>query len=255
VAIGTDRFVIANPSGNLSHRSTRQSVNLELPFPSNAQCQRFSMRNKLLTFGPEALNDDEMLEMLLFFVVPSGDTKTLASALIDRFGSFAAVLTASPWELFAARGLEEQGVAAFKLVQGAAIRLAKAEVVNRPILGAYDRLIGYLNTILAREPIEQFRVLFLDSKNRLIADEILGRGTVNHTPVYPREVGRRALELYATAIILVHNHPSGDPEPSSSDINITQDIKRVTNVLSIQLHDHIIIGNGCWCSLREKGLL
>ncbi len=226
------------------------------PFPGTGpQGHRARMRDKLLTRGPEALADYELLEMLLFYAMPKGDTKPLAKALINRFGSFAAVLTAPQKELFAVSGLAEFGVAALKLVQAAALRLVKAEVADRPILNDWDRLMDYLNAVLARERIEQFRVLFLDGKNRLLADEVLGRGTVNHTPVYPREVLKRALELNASAIILVHNHPSGDPSPSEDDIVITGEIKAATSILRITLHDHVIVGNGRWFSLRSHGML
>lgn len=213
------------------------------------------MREKLLTRGPDALADYELLEMLLFYAMPKGDTKPLAKALINRFGSFAAVLTAPRQELFAVSGLAEFGVAALKLVQAAAVRLVKAEIADRPVLNNWDRLMEYLTVVLARERIEQFRVLFLDGKNRLLSDELLGRGTVNHTPVYPREVLKRALELNASAIILVHNHPSGDPSPSEDDIVITKEIKAATGILQIVLHDHVIVGNGRWFSLRSHGMI
>jgi DNA repair protein RadC len=226
------------------------------PFPSTGpHGHRSRMRDKLLNRGPDALADYELLEMLLFYAMPKGDTKPLAKALINRFGSFAAVLTAPQQELFAVNGLADFGVSALKLVQAAALRLVKAELTDRPILNNWDRLTGYLNAVLARERNEQFRVLFLDSKNRLLADELLGRGTVNHTPVYPREVVKRALELHAMAIILVHNHPSGDPSPSQDDIVITQEIKAATAILQITLHDHVIVGNGRCYSLRSNGLL
>ncbi len=213
------------------------------------------MRDKLLNRGPDALADYELLEMLLFYAMPKGDTKPLAKALINRFGSFAAVLAAPPKDLFAVPGLAEFGVSALKLVQASALRLAKAELTERPILNNWDRLTDYLNAVLGRERIEQFRVLFLDSKNRLLADELLGRGTVNHTPVYPREILKRALELHAMAIILVHNHPSGDPSPSEDDIVVTREIKAAANMLQIALHDHVIVGNGRCFSLRSNGLM
>ncbi len=213
------------------------------------------MRDKLLNRGPDALADYELLEMLLFYAMPKGDTKPLAKALINRFGSFAAVLAAPPKDLFAFAGLAEFGVSALKLVQASALRLAKAELTERPILNNWDRLTDYLNAVLGRERIEQFRVLFLDSKNRLLADELLGRGTVNHTPVYPREILKRALELHAMAIILVHNHPSGDPSPSDDDIDVTREIKAAANMLQIALHDHVIVGNGRCFSLRSNGLM
>jgi DNA repair protein RadC len=152
-------------------------------------------------------------------------------------------------------GLGEAGVAALKIVHAAAQRLGKAEVLHRPVLGNWDRLMEYLHAVLARETVEQFRLLFLDNKNRLLADEAQARGTVNHTPVYPREVVKRALDLHATAIILVHNHPSGDPTPSRDDIEMTREIKVAASTLGILLHDHIIVGNGSWLSFRKEGLL
>ncbi len=251
----------ANPA--FSNTSERRSLDRpdmppgqDAPFPSTGpHGHRARMREKLLARGAGALADYELLEMLLFFAMPKGDTKPLAKALINRFGSFARVLAAPERELLAAPGLGIHSTAAIKLVQASAIRLAHAEVAEQPILNNWDRLIDYLTAVLARERIEQFRVLFLDTRNRLLADEAQARGTVNHTPVYPREVVRRALELHATALVLVHNHPSGDPTPSRSDIEMTGEVKRAAETLSIVLHDHVIIGNGRWLSLRQEGLL
>lgn len=227
-----------------------------LPFASTGpQGHRGRMREKLLERGPGALADYELLEMLLFLAFKKGDTKPLAKALINRYGSFANVLTATQQELMETPGLGEHSVSAIKLVQDAALRLSKAEIMEKPILNNWDRLIDYLNAAIAREKIEQFRILFLDSKNRLIADEAQARGTVNHTPVYPREVVKRALELHATALILVHNHPSGDPTPSRADIEMTAEIKAAGAVLSIVVHDHLIVGNGRHLSFRREGLL
>ena len=216
---------------------------------------RARMRTRLLTAGPTALADHEMLEMMLFLALPRRDTKPIARALLARFASFGGVIAAPPNDLRGIEGLGEAGVAALKLVQAAALRLAKAEVVEKPLLSNWDRLMEYLNAALARERVEQFHVLFLDTRNRLLADEAQARGTVNHTPVYPREVIKRALELHATALILVHNHPSGDPTPSQVDIDMTQEVKAAAGLLSIALHDHIIIGNGRWLSFRQEGLL
>lgn len=169
---------------------------------------RARMRGKLLTAGPDALLDHELLEMVLFLALPRRDTKPIARALLTRFGSFANALTAPLSDLRGIEGLGEAGAAALRTVQAAALRLARAEVIDRPVLNNWDRLLAYLTAALSRERVEQFRVLFLDTRNRLMADEAQARGTVNHTPVYPREVVRRALELQATALILVHNHPS-----------------------------------------------
>ena len=213
------------------------------------------MRRKLLDAGPQAILDHELLEMVLFIALPRRDTKALARELLAHFGSFANVITARPEAVMEIGGLKEASATAFKIVHAAALRLAKAEVVSRPILGNWDVLIDYLKIVMAREQVEQFRVLFLDSRNRLLGDEAQARGTVNHTPVYPREVVKRALELQATAIILVHNHPSGDPTPSRDDIEMTREVKAAAAALSIILHDHVIIGNGRWLSFRQEGLL
>ncbi|MFC3126960.1 DNA repair protein RadC [Pseudoroseomonas globiformis] len=226
------------------------------PFVSTGpQGHRGRMREKLLERGPDSLADYELLEMLLFFAFKQGDTKPLAKALINQFGSFGAVLAAPQQVLMETRGLGTHSVAAIKLVQAAALRLAKAEVMEAPVLNNWDRLITYLNAAISREKIEQFRILFLDSKNRLIADEAQAKGTVNHTPVYPREVMKRALELHATALILVHNHPSGDPTPSRADIEMTKEIKQAGQFFAVVVHDHLIVGNGRYLSFRREGLL
>lgn len=222
---------------------------------AGADGHRGRMRARLLAAGPEALADHEMLEMVLFLALPRRDTKPLAWALLARFRSFAGVIAAPAVELAAVEGLGEAAVAALKLVQAAALRLARAEVIDRPVLGNWDVLMAYLTATLARERVEQFHVLFLDNRNRLLADEAQSRGTVNHTPVYPREVVKRALELNATAMILVHNHPSGDPTPSRADLDMTRDVRQAAQALSIALHDHVIIGNGKWLSFRREGLL
>jgi DNA repair protein RadC len=219
-----------------------------------ADGHRARLRERLLTAGPEALADHEMLEIVLF-ALPRRDTKVLARALLSRFGSFARVIAAPTQDLLGTEGLGEADVAALNSVQAAALRLMRAEVMDQPVLANWDRLMTYLNAELSRERVEQFRVLFLDSRDRLLADEAQQRGTVNHTPVYPREVAKRALELYAAALILVHNHPSGDPTPSRDDIAMTQEIKAAAAALSIVLHDHVIVGNGRCLSLRTEGLL
>jgi len=173
-----------------------------------ADGHRDRMRARILAGQGESMADYELLEMVLFIALPRVDTKPIAKQLIARFGSFAGVIAAPREQLVAVKGVGESAVATLKVVLLAAQRLARAEVVDRPVLGNWDRLMEYLQTVLARERVEQFRVLFLDTRNRLIADEAQARGTVNHTPVYPREVVRRALELQATALILVHNHPT-----------------------------------------------
>jgi DNA repair protein RadC len=226
------------------------------PMPATSmELHRARMRAKLLSFGPEALADHELLEMTLFLALPRRDTKPIAYRLLARFGSFANAIAAPAAQIEAVDGMGEASAAALKIVQAAAQRLAKAEIIGRPVLSNWDALMDYLNAVMAREKIEQFRILFLDNKNRLIADEAQARGTVNHTPVYPREVVRRALELQAAAIILSHNHPSGDPTPSRDDIVMTQQIVEAAKTLSIAVHDHVIVGNGTWLSFRQEGLL
>jgi DNA repair protein RadC len=220
-----------------------------------AEGHRARMRQKLLTAGPDALADYELLEMVLFLALPRRDTKSIAKLLLDRFGSFANAIAAPLNDLRAVEGIGESGAAALKTVHAAALRLARAEILDRPVLSNWDRLMDYLNAAMARERIEQFRVLFLDTRNRLLADEAQAKGTVNHTPVYPREVVKRALELQATAIILVHNHPSGDPTPSRDDIDMTREVDTAARALAIVLHDHVIVGNGTWLSFRREGLL
>ena len=228
---------------------------ISLPFASTGpQGHRARMREKLLDRGPDALADYELLEMLLFFAFKQGDTKPLAKQLINDHGSFAGVIAAPSRILMDTRGLGTHSVAALKLVHAAALRLARAELREKPLLGNWDRLMDYLQACLAREQVEHFRVLYLDTRNQLIADETHGRGTVNHTPVYPREVCKRALELGATAVILDHNHPSGDPTPSKEDVAMTREIKQAASALGLMLHDHVIVGNGKWTSLKQQKL-
>jgi len=223
--------------------------------PSGVEGHRGRMRQKLLEAGPGALLDHELIEMLLFLALPRRDTKPIARAMLNRFGSFADALSAPTRELREIEGLGDAGIAALRTVQAAALRLIEAPLKNQQVLNNWDRLMEYLTARLARERVEQFRVIFLDSKNRLIADEAQARGTVNHTPVYPREVVKRALELHATAIILVHNHPSGDPTPSRADIEMTAEVKQAAAALGITLHDHLIIGRDQPLSFRREGLL
>lgn len=225
------------------------------PFASiGPQGHRARMRERLLERGADGLADYELLEMLLFFAFKRGDTKPLAKALINRFGSYAGVLAAKQDDLFAIEGIGIHAAAAVKLVQASALRLSRAEIADLPVLNNWDRLIAYLTAAMARETIEQFRILFLDNRNRLIADEVASRGTVNHTQVYAREVMKRSLELHATALILVHNHPSGDPKPSRDDITMTRELQDALQFLEIALHDHVIIGKGDTFSFRQNGL-
>jgi len=225
------------------------------PSPVSAEGHRARMRTRLLTAGPESVADHELLEMVLFLALPRRDTKPIARALLGRFGSFANAVAAPVGDLRGVEGLGDAGVAALKTIQAAALRLVRADIQDRPLLSSWDRLLDYLTASMARERVEQFRVLYLDNKNRLIADEVQARGTINHTPVYPREVVKRALELHAAAIILAHNHPSGDPAPSRDDIAMTQEMVRAAEALGVVLHDHVIVGNGRTVSFRAEGLL
>jgi DNA repair protein RadC len=193
--------------------------------------------------------------MLLFFAQPKGDTKPLAKALMNRFGSFAGVLAATAADLVAMPRVGRHSVAALKLVQAAALRMSRAELLDRPLLNNWEKLLDYLTAAMALEPVEQVRVLFLDTRNRLIADEVQSRGTVNHTPVYPREIVKRALMLNATAMVLVHNHPSGDPSPSRDDIEMTREVQAAAQIMQIMLHDHIIVGANRCHSFRQSGAL
>jgi DNA repair protein RadC len=222
--------------------------------PTSAEEHRSRLRQRLLAGGPDAVADHELLEMTLFLAILRQDTKPLAYRLLQRFGSYAATIAAPVHDLLAVDGIGESGAAALKIIHAAAVRLARAEIIDRPLLDNWAALTGYLNTVLSRERVEQFRILFLDTRNRLLADEPQSRGTVNHTPVYPREVAKRALELNATALILVHNHPSGDPTPSHDDIAITKQIDETLRAISVTLHDHLIVGNGTYVSLRGEGL-
>jgi len=226
------------------------------PSPAvGADGHRDRVRARLLKAGPDALADHEMLEMVLFLALPRRDTKALAWALLERFHSFAGVIAAPVPELQTIDGIGEAAAAALKTVQAAAIRLVRCELADAPVLGNWNKLIEYLTALLAREQVEQARVLYLDNRNRLLADEMQGRGTVNHTPVYPREVVKRALELHATGLVLAHNHPSGDPTPSREDIAMTREIKAASDALGISLHDHVIIAGSQWLSFRQAGLL
>ena len=195
------------------------------------------------------------MELLLFRALPRQDTKPIAKALLERFGSFAEVISASPARLAEVAGVGEAVALELKLVQAAALRLAKGDVKARPLLSSWTQVLDYCRAAMAFADREEFRILFLDKRNQLIADEVASRGTVDHTPVYPREVVKRALELSATALILVHNHPSGDPQPSGADIAMTRKIAEVATSLGIALHDHIIVGKDGHASFRGLGLI
>lgn len=216
---------------------------------------RERLRERFVTGGGAALQDYELLELLLFRILPRRDTKPIAKAMLERFGSFSEALGAPPHLLEEIDGLGPTAIADLKVILAAAQRIGRDAILNKPILGSWAEVIDYCKTQMAYETTEQFRILFLDKKNRLIADEVQQTGTVDHTPVYPREVIKRSLELSATALILVHNHPSGDPAPSSADIQMTRQIADVAKPLGIVVHDHIIIGRSGHSSLRGLKLI
>jgi DNA repair protein RadC len=213
------------------------------------------LRARLREAGPTALSDYELLELVLFRAIPRIDVKPLAKALLARFGSFPEAIAAEPHRLAEIKGMGEGAIAEFKIVEAAAQRFARGVVKKRLPMGSWREVVDYCRTSMAFESREIFRILFLDKKNGLIADEVQGSGTVDHTPVYPREVVRRALELSATAIVLVHNHPSGDPSPSTQDVKMTLDIIAIAKPLGVAVHDHIIVGRDGHASLRGMRLI
>ncbi|MFP4274386.1 MAG: RadC family protein [Paracoccaceae bacterium] len=225
------------------------------PLPSYIRDHRKRLRDRFIAGGPEAMPDYEMLELVLFRAIPRRDVKPLARALLDRFGDFNAVISASAARLAETPGVGDAVICELKVVEAAAHRLARARVLRRQVISSWDALLDYCRTTMAHRETEQFRVLYLDRKNVLIADEEQARGTVDHVPVYPREVIKRALDLNASALILVHNHPSGDPTPSGSDIAMTEQIRAACEAVSITLHDHLVIGRSRETSFRAEGLL
>ena len=205
--------------------------------------------------GADALADYEMLELLLFQAMARRDTKPLAKRLLKHFGSFNEVISAEAAALKEVEGVGEAVVVSLRTVQAAALRLSREEIMNRPVLANWDKLVAYCRAAMGFEKTERFRILFLNRRNVLIADEVQQTGTVDHTPVYPREVIKRALELGATALIMVHNHPSGDPTPSKADIDMTNEVKDAGAKLGITLHDHLIMTKAGHSSFKDMGLL
>jgi DNA repair protein RadC len=222
--------------------------------PPHFHGHRERLRERFLNGGSDALADYELLELVLFRAIPRRDVKPLAKELIKTFGSFAEVV-AAPVERLKQAGLREAVIAELKIIAAAAHQFARGQVRNRPVLSSWSSVLDYCRITMAFADKEQFRVLFLDKRNRLITDELQQEGTVDHTPVYPREVVKRALELNATAIILVHNHPGGDPTPSRADIEMTKQIVEIARGLGIEVHDHIIVGRDGHASLRGLKLI
>ena len=216
---------------------------------------RERLRKRVIDKGPESLSDYELVEFLLFGAKARGDTKPLAKSLMNKFKSLAGILAADPDRLMEIDGMGETSTAYLRVVREAAARMALEDARELPVVSSWSELLTYCRITLGHEKVEQFRLLFLDKKNRIIADELQQRGTVDHAPVYPREVLKRALELEATALILVHNHPSGDPTPSAADIAMTKEIKKVAKSLGISLHDHLIIARDGHASFKSLGLL
>lgn len=223
--------------------------------PSYIADHRARLRERFLQGGAAAMPDYELLELVLFRAIPRQDVKPLARRLLERFGDFNRVLSAAPVRLAEVGGVGPAVVAELKIIEASAQRLARSRVMHRPVLSSWDTLLDYCHTAMAHREIEQFRVLYLDRKNVLIADEEQASGTVDHVPVYPREIMRRALELTASALILLHNHPSGDPTPSQADITMTSRIVTAAEVMGIAVHDHLIIGKSREISFRSEGLL
>jgi DNA repair protein RadC len=245
--VGTAPFTLPKGHGRNEFAESETSV-------PHYYGHRRRLRERMIAAGAENLPDYELLEMLLFAANPQGDVKPAAKSLLAHFGGFGKVLSADPDALSEA-GLGLAGIAAIKSVREAALRLMRLELQEQPVVNSWDKLIDYCNAQVAHNKVEEFHILFLDRKNVLIKHERQQRGTVDHTPVYPREVVKRALDLGAAAMILVHNHPSGDPTPSKTDIAVTQDIKKAAVLLGVALHDHIIIGRNGHTSLRDLGLI
>ena len=216
---------------------------------------RIRLKDRFLKNGGETLADYELLELLLFQAIPRRDVKPLAKELINTFGSFADVITTPTQRLLEIKGLGKSAIISLKLAHASSIRLTQEQITDKPVLSSWQSLLDYCRTTMAYNKTEQFRIIFLDKKNTVITDEVQGQGTVDHTPVYTREVVKRALELSASALILVHNHPSGDPKPSRGDIIMTKDICDACKKLGIEVHDHIIVGKNGHSSFKTLGHL
>ncbi|MGR3540248.1 MAG: RadC family protein [Hasllibacter sp.] len=223
--------------------------------PSYIRDHRTRLRERFMQGGPDAMPDYELLELVLFRAIPRQDVKPLARRLLDEFGDLAGLISAPPARLRQVHGVGDAVVQELKIVSAAAQRLARTRVMQRPVISSWEAILDYLRAALAHETREAFRCLYLDRKNTLIADEAMGHGTVDHVPVYPREVLRRALELEASALILVHNHPSGDPTPSDADIMMTDRIREGAEAIGLTLHDHVVVGASGQVSFRAEGLL
>ncbi len=235
------------------------TANVSLPQPPRPIPHYWGHRDRLRTRfregGADALPDYELMELILFRAIPRRDVKPLAKDILARFGSFAEAVAVSPERLLEVEGVTDAVVTEIKIIQAAALRTSQGEVKKRPVLAAMSTVLSYLRSAMAFEDREQFRILFLDRRNKLISDEVQTRGTIDHTPVYTREVVKRALELSASAIILAHNHPSGDPTPSKADVEMTKQIMDVATKLGVTVHDHIVLGRDGHLSMRTAGII
>lgn len=223
--------------------------------PSYLKDHRKRLRERFIRGGADAMPDYELLELVLFRAIPRRDVKPLARDLLERFTDFNGVISAPVDQLQIVSGVGHTVIQELKIVEAAAHRLAKSKVIGRPAISSWDALLEYCQTTMSHRQTEEFRVFYLDRKNILISDELLGQGTVDHVPVYPREIVKRALHLNASALILVHNHPSGDPTPSQQDIAMTKHIQAAADALGISVHDHLVIGKSREISFQSEGLL
>lgn len=243
---GGDEVLVRSTPPKLSNRATRRQ---------HFHGHRARLRERFLAAGADSIADYEMLELVLFRAIPQRDVKPIAKRLLDMFGDYNGVISAPVQRLAEVQGIGDSVICELKIIEASAHRLARARVMNQNALSSWAALMSYCKTSMAHRATEQFRILFLDRKNVLIADEEQAQGTVDHVPVYPREVVKRALELNASAIILVHNHPSGDPTPSKSDIDMTRQIERAAQAVGVVVHDHVIVGKEHDTSFRSQGLL
>lgn len=250
-----DSFQDASPSLFQGNDEALPEVLPKGRLPSYIQDHRARLRERFTQGGATAMPDYELLELVLFRSIPRRDVKPLARALLTKFQDFNRVITAPSERLEEVKGIGAAVITDLKILEAAAHRMARARVMQRQVISGWDAVLDYCHTTMAHRETEQFRVLYLDRKNVLIADEEQARGTVDHVPVYPREVAKRALELNASALILVHNHPSGDPTPSDSDIDMTDRINTALTALGLVLHDHLIIGKSRELSFRTEGYL
>jgi DNA repair protein RadC len=255
----SNRFAMPRPSRAKAESPSRHGVadagRVFIDAASELSGHRDRLRVRFVNGGADALPDYELLELVLFAAIPRRDVKPLAKGLLARFGSLADVIAAPRERLLEIDGIGESVVTQLKVVEAAALLLSRTKLIGKPALNSWQALLDYCKAAMARTVCEEFRIFFLDRKNILIADEVQSAGTIDHTPVYPREIVKRALELSASALILVHNHPSGDPTPSHADLDMTRDVAAAAKPLGIAIHDHLVIGRSGHASFKSLGLL